>query len=83
MCDAIFKPHLSPRQIQILKLAGAGLNAQAIANILGIRPHTVRWHSDRALRRIGAINITNAVVKAHQYRIIDIDEITVIHPPQI
>lgn len=58
-------PHLSPRQLDIVRLAANGHTDQAIAHLLGLSLHTVRdqW---RALikPRLGAVDRTHAVALA-------------------
>jgi len=46
-------PHLSPRQIQVLKYTAEGLTMSEIGERLGITFHTVRVHSDIVRGRLG------------------------------
>jgi len=55
---------LSPRQREVLTLAGQGLTWRQISQALGIAPGTVRGHIVRARERLGALNTTHAVVLA-------------------
>ena len=55
---------MSPRQCRVLTLAGRGMTWRQMSLELGIAPGTVRGHLLRARERLGAVNMTNAVVRA-------------------
>lgn len=55
---------LPPREHDVLVASAEGLTAKTTARRLGISPHTVRVYRDNAMRRLGAVTITQAVVIA-------------------
>ena len=55
---------LSPRQIECLRLAAAGMTSAEIALELCISPRTVDEYIADACRRLGVRNRVQAVVKA-------------------
>jgi len=52
---------LSPRQMQIVELAGRGASNKEIAQALGIAPHTVKNHFAQIFEKLGASNRAQAV----------------------
>jgi LuxR family quorum sensing-dependent transcriptional regulator len=65
---------LTPREIEILAWAARGKSAWEIGTILNITKRTVDAHANSAVRKIGAMNRTHAVVIALRDHIIDIDD---------
>jgi two-component system, NarL family, response regulator len=58
-------PHLSPRQLDIVRLAANGHTDQAIAHELGLSLHTVRDQWRWQIKpRLGAVDRTHAAVLA-------------------
>jgi DNA-binding NarL/FixJ family response regulator len=55
---------LSPREIEVLRAAGAGLTAQETADLLGISASAVNLYVARASMKLQAENKTQAVVIA-------------------
>ena len=55
---------LSPREQEVLEFASRGFPDKAIAGELGISMRTVRYHLDRAMRKLGAHNRTEAVTRS-------------------
>lgn len=53
---------LTPRQREVVRLAGKGLTNQEIADVLGIKLATVKVHIENALRILGASNRAEAAV---------------------
>jgi two-component system, NarL family, response regulator len=68
----INRPALSPREVDILRLIGKGLNNQEIAHALSITHGTVKWHVNIILRRLGVNDRTQAVIVAAQRGIVEI-----------
>jgi DNA-binding CsgD family transcriptional regulator len=68
-------PKLSTRELQVLRLAGAGYTSRKIARILQCSYYTVETHKKRAFRKIGASSIGHALVLAHQKGLLNICEI--------
>ncbi len=54
---------LSPREIEVLKLASAGLTNQQIGAKLSISPHTVARHLENSRTKLGASNRAEAVAR--------------------
>lgn len=52
---------LTPRQLQVVALAGEGLSIEETAARLYVSPETVRTHRKAALRRLGVRNMAQAV----------------------
>ncbi|MFJ7797680.1 autoinducer binding domain-containing protein [Pseudomonas sp. NPDC096950] len=57
-------PHLSPREIEVLKLSADGKTAYEISRILNLSERTVNFHVHRAIEKLGVCNKTAAVIKA-------------------
>ncbi|MEO6678692.1 MAG: autoinducer binding domain-containing protein [Pseudomonas sp.] len=57
-------PHLSPREVEVLKLSGDGKTAYEISRILNLSERTVNFHVHRAIEKLGVCNKTAAVIKA-------------------
>lgn len=55
---------LTPREIEVLQLVAEGLPNKQIATRLGISEHTVKFHVDAILGKLGAHNRTEAVTRA-------------------
>jgi DNA-binding NarL/FixJ family response regulator len=54
-------PTLTRRQLEIIRMAAAGLTDDAIASLLGVTPETVKTHLSRAFARLGARDRASAV----------------------
>ena len=61
---------LSPREREVLWWAAQGKSARVIAEILDISERTVNEHSQKAIRKLGAANRTQAVATALRERLI-------------
>lgn len=57
-------PKLSPRELEVLRAAGAGLTAKETADLLGLSPSAVNLYIGRASLKLQAENKTQAVVAA-------------------
>jgi DNA-binding NarL/FixJ family response regulator len=55
---------LTPREREVLKLMAEGLPNKIIAQRLGISEHTVKFHINAILSKLGAQSRTDAVVRA-------------------
>ena len=62
--------HLSPRQVDVLKLLGEGLANKPIGRKLGISACTVKQHVQAILKEFGASNRLQAVIYAYRYGIL-------------
>lgn len=56
--------HLSPREIDVLKLAATGKTAYESARILNLSARTVNFHVQEAIRKLGVNNKVSAVIAA-------------------
>jgi LuxR family transcriptional regulator, quorum-sensing system regulator BjaR1 len=54
---------LSEREIQCLQLTASGKTSWAIADILGISPHTVNAHVRNIVRKLGVASRAHAVAE--------------------
>ncbi|MFE0651014.1 response regulator transcription factor [Streptomyces sp. NPDC059534] len=67
---------LSPRQLDIVRLAANGLTDAAIAHQLGLSLHTVRDQWRWGIKpRLGAVDRTNAVALAFASGLITADDL--------
>ncbi|WP_150773373.1 helix-turn-helix transcriptional regulator [Pseudomonas fluorescens] len=57
-------PHLSPREIDVLKLAADGKTAYESARILNLSARTVNFHIQEVIRKFGVNNKVSAVIAA-------------------
>jgi DNA-binding CsgD family transcriptional regulator len=64
---------LTDRQRETLQLMAKGLTANEVANILGLSTKTVNNNLGLAYQRLGASNLTQAVVRAARASLIHID----------
>ncbi len=55
---------LTPRELEVLRLLADGLPNKTIARRLGISEHTVKFHLNAILGKLGAASRTEAVVRA-------------------
>ena len=55
---------LTPRELQVLQLLARGFANKQIAQELGISEHTVKFHVNSILAKLGAQSRTDAVVRA-------------------
>jgi DNA-binding NarL/FixJ family response regulator len=58
------KTHLSNREREVLTWASRGKTSAEMAIILGLSERTVNFHCDQAMRRLDAVNRTQAVATA-------------------
>ncbi len=62
---------LSPREMEILKLAAQGTSNKEIARILGISEQTTKNHVSSILRKLRAENRTHAVAMALEQNLVE------------
>ncbi|KQX52482.1 MULTISPECIES: helix-turn-helix transcriptional regulator [unclassified Ensifer] len=62
--------NLSAREVECLAWASLGKSMAMTAELVGMRPGTVKFHLDRARMKLGAYNLTNAVYQATRQRLI-------------
>ena len=63
-------PHLTPRQMDVLRHLAAGHSTERIAEALGISTETVRNHVRGILERLDAHSRLEAVIRAHTLNLI-------------
>jgi PAS domain S-box-containing protein len=61
---------LTPRQAQVLQLLARGCSTEQMADELGIAPETVRNHVRAILHRLGVHSRLEAVIEAHNRRLV-------------
>ena len=54
---------LTPRQLDVLKLMSLGHSNEEIADLLGVRPNTIKFHISEIFRRLGARNRIEAIAQ--------------------
>ena len=62
---------LTPREVEVLAAIGNGLSNKAVARQLGISQHTVKFHVESLLRKLGAASRAEAVHKGLRQRLIE------------
>lgn len=62
--DTPITEELTPREVEVLQLLAEGLPNKAIALRLGISDHTVKFHINALMGKLGAQSRTDAVVRA-------------------
>jgi len=67
---AVIQPHLSSRELEVLKCASMGMTSELVAIALAVSQRTVNFHIARCIEKLGACNKLSAVVKATQYGLI-------------
>jgi DNA-binding NarL/FixJ family response regulator len=65
-------PLLTPREIEVLAAIGDGLSNKAVARQLGISLHTVKFHVEALLRKLGASSRTEALHKGLKQGLIEL-----------
>lgn len=58
----------TPRELEVLAAIGDGLSNKMIARRLDISPHTVKFHVESLLKKLGARTRAEAVAKAREHR---------------
>lgn len=65
MIDAMTsEPRLTPRELEVLRLAADGASTAELGEQLGISPATVKSHFESAYAKLGARNRAGAVAAA-------------------
>jgi LuxR family transcriptional regulator, regulator of acetate metabolism len=64
-------PHLTPRQLQVLRLLSEGRSTDEIATELGLRPTTVRNYIANLLAALGVHTRLQAVIAARRTGLIE------------
>jgi two-component system nitrate/nitrite response regulator NarL len=62
---------LTPREVEVLAAIGNGLSNKAVARQLGISQHTVKFHVEALLRKLGAASRAEAVHKGLRQQLIE------------
>jgi DNA-binding CsgD family transcriptional regulator len=63
-------PHLTPRQLDVLRRLSDGQSTESIANALGVSKETVRNHVRGLLGRLGVHSRLEAVLRAHELELV-------------
>jgi DNA-binding NarL/FixJ family response regulator len=62
---------LTPREIEVLGALGNGMSNKEVARLLGISPHTVKFHIESLFRKLGAASRAEAVAKGMRQQIVE------------
>jgi len=62
---------LTPREIEVLAALGNGLTNKETARLLGISPHTVKFHIESLFRKLDAGSRAEAVAKGMRQQIVE------------
>jgi DNA-binding NarL/FixJ family response regulator len=62
---------LTPREIEVLGALGNGLTNKEVARLLGISPHTVKFHIESLFRKLDAASRAEAVAKGMRQQIVE------------
>jgi two-component system nitrate/nitrite response regulator NarL len=62
---------LTPREIEVLGALGNGMTNKEVARVLGISPHTVKFHIESLFRKLGAASRAEAVAKGMRQQIVE------------
>jgi DNA-binding NarL/FixJ family response regulator len=65
-------PLLTPREVEVLAAVGEGLSNKQVARRLGISQHTVKFHVESLLRKLGAASRAAAVHQGLRQRLISL-----------
>jgi DNA-binding NarL/FixJ family response regulator len=63
---------LTPREIEVLAALGDGLTNKETARLLGISPHTVKFHIESLFRKLGASSRAAAVARGMRQQIVEL-----------
>lgn len=66
--------HLSPRELDVIRLVSTGLLNKQIARTMGISEKTVKAHLGHVYERLGVAHRTDAVLWARQHDLLDPDD---------
>jgi LuxR family quorum sensing-dependent transcriptional regulator len=66
------KPPLTPREREVLAWSAQGKSAWEIGTILSVGKRAVDEHAQTAMRKLGAVNRTQAVAIALRHRLFDV-----------
>jgi len=66
---ALLAERLSERQMAVLRLVAEGQSNKEIARLLNLSPATVKTHLSTVFAALGALNRTDAAIKARELRI--------------
>jgi DNA-binding NarL/FixJ family response regulator len=62
---------LTPREIEVLSALGNGMTNKETARLLGISPHTVKFHIESLFRKLGVASRAEAVAKGMRQQIVE------------
>ena len=64
LAERVPQSDLSPREVEVLRLAAAGKSNKRIADVLGLSEATIRTHMSNILAKLGADDRTQAATEA-------------------
>jgi DNA-binding CsgD family transcriptional regulator len=63
---------LTPREVEVLAALGNGLTNKETARLLGISPHTVKFHIESLFRKLGVASRAEAVARGMRQQIVEL-----------
>ncbi|PTT31155.1 autoinducer binding domain-containing protein [Pseudomonas sp. HMWF021] len=69
--DAVTRPRLSPRELEVLKLSAVGKTAYEISRILCLSERTVNYHVQNVISKLNVCNKISAVIAATRIGLLD------------
>lgn len=66
-------PDLSPRELEVVELAAAGLTRREMAKVMFVGESTVKTHLEAAARKLAARNRTHLVALAYRTGLLGVD----------
>jgi NarL family two-component system response regulator LiaR len=73
--DAELAPHLTERELEVVKALAHGKSNKEIAQVLGISEKTVRNHASNIYKKLHIFDRTQAVIYAIRHGLVDIEEL--------
>ena len=65
--DTVTRGRLTAREEQVLGLLGAGHTNKVMARILNISPRTIEAHRMQVMRKFGALNTVDLVIRTQDW----------------
>ncbi len=64
------KPHITPRQLEVLRKVASGLTNRQIGGALEISPRTVEVHRFNMMRKMGVTNVAQLLRGAIKHKLL-------------
>jgi len=73
--EAEIAPHLTERELEVIKVLASGKSNKEIARSLGISEKTVRNHASNIYKKLHIFDRTQAVIYAIRHGLVDVEEL--------